>query len=89
MNVGMGKSSVDQAYRRDNPPKSSVPAANPYAHVKPPRGNMGPRNGGDRSNESGKWRAQEDHHRNSSINENPYKDVVPPNSEVVEGSVVR
>lgn len=90
--MGMGKSSVDPAYRRDNPPKSSVPAANPYANVKAPRGNIGPRNGGDRLNENAKWRAQqsmEDHHRNSSINDNPYKDVVPPSAEVVEGSVVR
>jgi len=93
-NMGVGKSSVDQMYRRDHPPKSSVPSGNPYANVKLPIGNIGPRNGGNRVRESEKWAAEkvrDDHSRNpyESVSQNPYKDVVAPSAEVVEGSVIR
>lgn len=87
--MGIGKS-LDQMYGRDQPSKSSVPSGN----VKPPRGYIGPRNGGDRARENAKWAtggARDDHSRNpyDSISENPYKNVVPPSAEVVEGSVRR
>jgi len=38
-NIVVGKSSVDQMYRRDHPRKSSVPSGNPYANY-PPEGDV-------------------------------------------------
>jgi len=94
VNIGISKSPVDQMYWRGQPPKSSVPSENPYANVKPPRGNVGPRNGVDEPRKNTNWiggHARNDHSRNryQSMSENPYKDVVQPSSEVVEGSVRR
>jgi len=93
-NMEIAKSSMDKMNMKDQRPKSSVPSRNPYLKVTSPVANSGARNGENRERDNlncpaGKGRDSHLSNPYESISENPYKDVVLPRAEAVEGSVIR